>query len=564
MPRRRRRCCYSSRCSTCTCSWPTSTSARSCLTSRPDEDASPAPSRSATTAGRWFAPRSRRSSCCVTPSTCGRCHRARATSPATTSGTSRCLNRSRRRFSPSRRATTDPSFGRRRPLSDPAACTGYAERRPPGSRCEARPGVGSRSVCDRAGRRIGVGPRPDVPGRSDGAVRKVDPTQRCRSLDHRLGGHDRRPARARTAGPARRRCTSRRRRGAADQDHRSSRAVADDLVRTAQAASRPAAVRHALRRPGRHSAPSQGTDHPHLTRPRDLERAVMSSSTIGAAAQRWWFRPEPLARLALLRTLVYLYVPLDLYIRTASVVPHAYGSPDLYKPVDVLALLHQPAPSPWFVQTLRVVIIASSLLAALGLRQRTLGVIVALAYADWACLAMSYGKVDHDHLAILVAVAVLPTVSGAHWHSLDRSEAAGWALRGIEVAVVATYFLAAVAKMRFGGWHWPNGAIFTWAVVRRGTPLARPLLHHPLVLLLAQWALLLLEISTPAMLFVRQRWRTLAVVGLLSFHLVTWLTITINFAPLVVCLLAFLPLERVPTAARGLLRPRAVRRAASG
>ena len=50
---------------------------------------------------------------------------------------------------------------------------------------------------------------------------------------------------------------------------------------------------------------------------------MMSSGTIGAAAHRWWFRPEPLARLALLRTLVYLYVPLDLYIRTASVVPHA-------------------------------------------------------------------------------------------------------------------------------------------------------------------------------------------------------------------------------------------------
>jgi vitamin K-dependent gamma-carboxylase-like protein len=277
----------------------------------------------------------------------------------------------------------------------------------------------------------------------------------------------------------------------------------------------------------------------------------------------WWFRPEPLARVAVLRTLVYLYVPADLYVRTAQVVPHAYGSPDLYKPVDLLRLLHQPAPAPWFAQTLRVVIIATSLLAAAGLWPRAFGIIVALAYADWACLAMSYGKVDHDHLAILVAVAVLPTVPDVSWRSSDRSEAAGWALRCIEIGVVATYFLAACAKMRFGGWHWPNGAIFAWAIVRRGTPLARPLLHHPTVLLLAQWGLLMLEASTPALLFLRQRWRVVGVAGLLLFHFTTWLTITINFAPLVVCLLVFVPLERITAATRGLLSPRVVRRAAS-
>ncbi len=272
----------------------------------------------------------------------------------------------------------------------------------------------------------------------------------------------------------------------------------------------------------------------------------MSAAAAGAALRGWWFRPEPVARLAVLRTLVYLYVPLDLYVRTASVVPHAYGSPDLYKPVDVLSLLHQPAPQPWLVQSMRAVIIAASLLAAMGLWPRVLGVVVALTYADWTCLDMSYGKVDHDHLAILVAVAVLPTVAHLRWRSPDHSEAAGWALRCIEIAVVATYFLAAVAKMRFGGLHWPNGAIFAWAVVRRGTSLARPLLDHPLVLLLSQWGILLLEFSTPALLFVRQRWRTLGVVALLSFHVTTWLMITINFAPLVVCLLAFLPLELLP------------------
>ena len=264
------------------------------------------------------------------------------------------------------------------------------------------------------------------------------------------------------------------------------------------------------------------------------------------AVARWWLRPAPLARFALMRTIVYLFVPIDLFARTGQVVPHAYGSRDLYDPVELLAAISQPAPSPWFVQTLRVVIIVFSLVAATGKLPRVAGWIVALAFLDWCCLAMSYGKVDHDHLAILVAVFVLPTVSGATLRSRDRSEAAGWALRCIEVTVIATYFLSAYAKLvRFGHPHWVTGATFAWAVVRRGTFVVRPLLHHPLVLLLAQWGLFALETLTPIVLFLGRRGRIVAVVVLESFHLMTEATIRINFVPLMVCLLVFLPLEDV-------------------
>jgi hypothetical protein len=250
--------------------------------------------------------------------------------------------------------------------------------------------------------------------------------------------------------------------------------------------------------------------------------------------------------LAVLRTAVYLFVPIDLFARTSQVVPHAYGSSELYDPVELLAAIGQPAPQPWFVQTLRVVIIAASLVAATGHLRRVAGWVVALAFLDWCCLAMSYGKVDHDHLAILVAVFVLPTVPGATMRSTDRSEAAGWALRCVEVAVIATYFLSAYAKVvRFGHPHWLVGATFAWAVVRRGTFLARPLLHHPVVLLLAQVGLFGLECLTPVMFFLGRRGRIAAVLLLECFHLVTQAMIRINFVPLMVCLIVFLPLEDV-------------------
>ena len=73
---------------------------------------------------------------------------------------------------------------------------------------------------------------------------------------------------------------------------------------------------------------------------------------------RWLYRPQPLAKVAVLRTIVGLYLPLDLFIRTSQVVPHSYGSSQLYDPVHVLAFLHQPAPVPWFAQSLRAMIIA--------------------------------------------------------------------------------------------------------------------------------------------------------------------------------------------------------------
>jgi hypothetical protein len=262
---------------------------------------------------------------------------------------------------------------------------------------------------------------------------------------------------------------------------------------------------------------------------------------------RWLFGTGPVGRVAVLRLLVYLYVPVDMFTRTAQVVPHAYGSAALYDPVDLLAALHQPSPQPWLVQSLRVVIVAASLVAATGALPRLAGGVVALAYLDWACLAMSFGKIDHDHLGLLVALFVLPTVGRARIGATERTEAAGWALRCIELAVVATYFLSAYAKeIRFGGAHWVLGATFAWAVIRRGSSPVKLLLHHPLVLVAAQFGLFALEASTPLLLVVGRRARMVGVAMLVSFHLVTWASIGINFAPLVVCLGVFVPLEDIP------------------
>jgi hypothetical protein len=206
-----------------------------------------------------------------------------------------------------------------------------------------------------------------------------------------------------------------------------------------------------------------------------------------------------------------------------------------------------------------VALLAAALVAATGRAPRAAGVAVLALYLEWMVIAFSYGKVDHDRFAFLVALAVLPTVGRAGHRDRGTSEAAGWALRCVQVAVVATYFLSAWAKFRYGGVEWLNSATLVTAVIRKGTPLAMPLLHLPWLLRLAQWGIVAFELSSPAVLVVRsQRLRTAWVVGCYAFHVMTFATISIVFLPHCVALLAFLPIERLVAA----LRPR--RRRASG
>lgn len=277
----------------------------------------------------------------------------------------------------------------------------------------------------------------------------------------------------------------------------------------------------------------------------------------------WLFSPAPLARIAVLRLVVYLFVPVDVLLTTTWVRAHAQVPAELYVPLRIGRLLPLPTPGPW-VEVFQVVLVAAALAAALAavrnVLPRVAGWLVALLYLQWMVVAMSYGKVDHDRFAFLVALFVLPSVGRAALRSRQRTEAAGWTISVIALAVVATYTLAAVAKLRFGGWDWVDGATLTRAVLRRNTPLSEPLLDVPVVLHAAQYGILVMELLVAPLLLVR--WRDprvtwLLALGLLGFHLMTFSMITIIFLPHCIALLALLPLEKltqqqaVPVSSKG-------------
>ncbi|MGH2689451.1 MAG: MFS transporter permease [Actinomycetota bacterium] len=272
------------------------------------------------------------------------------------------------------------------------------------------------------------------------------------------------------------------------------------------------------------------------------------------AVRAWFFRPVPLARVAVFRTLVYLFLPLDMLVISDAGAFHGAAA-SLYKPLLIGRLLGHPMPSEALVEVVKWSVIALALLAAAtGRLPRLLGAAVCLLYLEWLVITFSFGKVDHDRFAFLVALAVLPTVGRSRADDGTLSERAGWAFRATQIAVVATYFLSAWAKIRFGGLEWVNSATLVRAVLRRGTAFSKPLLDVPWVLHLSQWGIMTMELASPALLFVRPRWQVRGVLLLLAFHVVTFASLTIMFWPHVLCLVgAFLPLERLAGPLR--LRP---------
>jgi hypothetical protein len=262
------------------------------------------------------------------------------------------------------------------------------------------------------------------------------------------------------------------------------------------------------------------------------------------AIGRWWFEPLPVARIAWLRSFFYSFIFVDVLLTTSWVARHGAVSTDLYDPLLVGRALSLPHPTRTVVVATGVLLLGAAGIAATNRLPRLAGSVVAAAYFVWMVIAFSYGKVDHDRFAFLVALCVLPTVGRAHWSDREETEAAGWAIRSIQVAVVLAYFLAAFAKFRFGGLNWATGATLARALVRKGNWISQQLFEMPGVLRATQFGIIAFELLSP-LLLVRGRVGYAFLILALLFHAVTFLTISIVFLPHVVCLLAFLPLERL-------------------
>lgn len=280
-------------------------------------------------------------------------------------------------------------------------------------------------------------------------------------------------------------------------------------------------------------------------------------SAPSSAVDRFLAPALPLARVAWLRHLVYAFVWLDVLWIVTDPIPHGDVPSSLYRGLTVRSLLHLPAPSHDYVRVLLAVVLVSSAVAATGRLPRLAGWVCAVGMLDWVSNAFSYSKVDHDHFALVVALFVLPTVGRARTSDAHvRTQAAGWAIRMVQIGAVCIYFLSASAKMRFGGAGWANGATLIWALTRRPNGIGPWVGSHPALTHALQWVVLVAEFCSPLLLWVRGRALAAGLLFFAGFHLSTYLMLKIHFLPLVVCLFSFLPLERLPRPGQLLARPR--------
>src|SRR5699024_6311079 len=228
------------------------------------------------------------------------------------------------------------------------------------------------------------------------------------------------------------------------------------------------------------------------TMPADREHADANASsgtqtltTAEAGARNGflrWFMPElPLARVAVFRVFIYIFIIIDVLTISGDVIAHGW-TPEFYQPLWLARALHIPAVSVLGAQILLAVIIVSSLLAAAGVVQRLSGWAAALSFGAWMFYTQGYGYVAHDHMALVIAAFVLPTVGAARFRDVEATSArAGWALRVVQISVVLTYFYSVLMKWIASGniAHWGNGAVIIWALMRRGAEWSKPFLEMP-------------------------------------------------------------------------------------
>ena len=127
------------------------------------------------------------------------------------------------------------------------------------------------------------------------------------------------------------------------------------------------------------------------------------------AVVRWFAPVLPEARVAILRTVLYAFVLLDIHLFVRDPIPLS-RHPELYSPLLLARMLHLPPPSVPLTVSLCVVLLVGCVVAAANRLPRLAGFVVAAAFTWWTAIGMSYGKVDHDHMSLVVALWVLPTV----------------------------------------------------------------------------------------------------------------------------------------------------------
>ena len=289
----------------------------------------------------------------------------------------------------------------------------------------------------------------------------------------------------------------------------------------------------------------------------------------GALARAWdryWFRDASLERLALFRILVMALCLMDFvaYSATNFVDAAAVTNGTIAKPWNPIYLFEVLRLEPIGIEAATIVFwvaVAALVCGMIGLRARTACFIGGALCIYWTGLNYSFGKVHHEKVAFAFALLTLPLAPVGSRLSVDawlrhrrsgengpeQSPLARFPFRVTQLTLAIGYGFAGCTKLWLRGADWANGYTLMGILIRYNNEWSSFASQHVLLSQILSWFTLVVQGSFPlVLLFPRLRWFYLpAAVG---FHVATWQTMdTGPYMTLWFLLIAFLPLERIPT-----------------
>lgn len=280
-----------------------------------------------------------------------------------------------------------------------------------------------------------------------------------------------------------------------------------------------------------------------------------------AAAARWLAPEAPAERLAAVRILVGAFAFLYLALRLPHILSYLSFPARQFEPVGVLSPFGAPPPAALVVAAMALALLAT-LGFALGWRFRLTGPAAGALLLWTLSYANSWGQIFHTENALVVSVLVLGLTRAADATSLDahRRRAAapppharyGWPLRLLCALVVATYFLAGIAKLRWGGPGWMGGTVLRDTIAADSlrkillgsshSPIAEALLGQAWLFRGLAVLTLVVELGAPIAL-VHRRAAIVWVLSVIAFHLGVLVLMAIVF-PYPLSGVAFAPFFR--------------------
>jgi hypothetical protein len=277
----------------------------------------------------------------------------------------------------------------------------------------------------------------------------------------------------------------------------------------------------------------------------------MRAARYRSDAVTWLMEPAPAGRLNAVRILTIGYALVWIAVRTSHWRDLSHLPTSRWEPVGVMSWLGSQRTT---VVTVVVVLPVVAGVAAIGaVAWQVSGPAFALGFLWLTSFGASWGQILHtEHLLVLhlLVLAAAPSGRGA-------TSTTGWPLKVMSAVTVSTYFVAGVAKLRFGGGlDWLSGDGLLRLVAHDNlrkrllgdtwSPIAPFAVGHPLLFQVGAWLTLVVELGAPLALLGR-RWAYAWVALAWSFHVAVLAVMAVLFPyPLVgVAYASMLPVERL-------------------